>query len=46
MAFMEVLLQFVTFDVLNPEPAYLVMLGEDNTQPLDDNFNFAGYSSS
>jgi hypothetical protein len=46
MTFMAVLLQFVTFDVLAPEPAYLTLLGEDETQPLTENFNFAGYSSS
>jgi len=45
MGFIEILIGITMFDVLSPEPFYVAAIGEDDTLPLDNNFEFAGYST-
>ncbi len=43
--FMMTLLEFATFDLIDTEPIYNYMFGVDNSEPLNDNFDYSGYSS-
>jgi hypothetical protein len=39
------LLKFATFDVIDTVPIYIKTFGTDNTQPLNENFDESGFSS-
>jgi hypothetical protein len=43
--FMQKILEFVTFDVFESSTIYDYLLGDDPTDPLNDNFEEAGYGS-
>ncbi len=42
---MMTLLAFANFDLIDTEPIYNYMFDVDNSEPLNDNFYYSGYSS-
>ena len=42
---MFILLKFATFEVIDTVPIYIETFGTDNSEPLNENFDESGYSS-